>query len=114
MPLILHILEKEAWRKAKEQNIYAPESLQKEGFIHCSTLETVIEVANHLFRGQSGLLLLCIDHDKVFAKVLFEKTGNQERWVFPHIYGALNIDAVVQEIDFEPDLDGFFVLPTEL
>ena len=112
MPLILHIVEKQAWKKAKEQNIYAPQSLHLEGFIHCSTPETVVEVANHLFRGQSGLLLLCIDIDKVEVKVLFERVGNQERWAFPHIYGALNVDAVVREIEFEPNADGLFILPT--
>lgn len=114
MPLILHILEKEAWTKAKQQNIYAPESLEKEGFIHCSTPETVVEVANRLFRGQSNLLLLCIDLDKVAAKVLFEKVAEPEGWVFPHIYGALNVDAVVREIDFEPDANGLFTLPAGL
>lgn len=114
MPIILHIVEKEAWRKAKEQNVYAPQSLQTEGFIHCSTSETVIEVANRLFRGQSNLLLLCIDLDKVAAKVLFEKVAEPEGWIFPHIYGALNVDAVVREIDFEPDANGFFTLPAGL
>lgn len=114
MPLILHILEKEAWTKAKQQNIYASESLEKEGFIHCSTPETVVEVANRLFRGQSNLLLLCIDLDKVAAKVLFEKVAEPEGWVFPHIYGALNVDAVVREIDFEPDANGLFTLPARL
>lgn len=113
MPLILHIVEKQAWRKAKQQNIYAPQSLHSEGFIHCSTPETVVEVANHLFRGQSGLLLLCIDLDKVEAKVLFERVGNQDRWVFPHIYGALNVDAVVREVEFESNADGLFTLPAE-
>ena len=113
MPLILHIVEKQAWRKAKQQNIYAPQSLHSEGFIHCSTPETVVEVANHLFRGQSGLLLLCIDLDKVEAQVLFERVGNQERWIFPHIYGALNVDAVVREVEFEPNAYGLFTLPTK-
>jgi uncharacterized protein (DUF952 family) len=113
MLLILHIVEKQAWRKAKQQNIYAPQSLHSEGFIHCSTPETVVEVANHLFRGQSGLLLLCIDLDKVEAQVLFERVGNQERWIFPHIYGALNVDAVVREVEFEPNAFGLFTLPTE-
>src|SRR3712207_1717338 len=114
MPIILHIVEKEAWRKAKEQNVYAPQSLQTEGFIHCSTLETVVEVANRLFRGQPNLLLLCIDLEKVAAKVLFEKVADPEGWIFPHIYGTLNVDAVVREIDFEPDANGLFTLPAGL
>lgn len=114
MSIIFHIIAKETWRNAKEAKIYAPESLSSEGFIHCSTLETVVEVANYLFKGQSDLLLLCIEFDKVEAKVLFERVGQEERWVFPHIYGALNIDAVIEEIEFKPDSNGLFSLPAGL
>ncbi|MBE9053644.1 DUF952 domain-containing protein [Nostocales cyanobacterium LEGE 11386] len=112
--MILHIVDNSTWHKAKQQNKYAPASLQEEGFIHCSTLDTVIEVANYLFRGQHGLLLLSIELAKVKANVLFEQVGNQQRWVFPHIYGELNIDAVVQEIPFEPESNGCFRLPEAL
>jgi uncharacterized protein (DUF952 family) len=43
------------------------------------------------------------------AKVIGSYRGDE----FPHIYGALNLDAVVQAIDFEPTAQGFS-LPTEL
>ncbi len=33
---------------------------------------------------------------------------------FPHIYGPINLDAVIQVLDFEPDENGDFTLPTSL
>lgn len=111
MPVILHIIEHEAWSQAQRQGVYTPSSLQDEGFIHCSTPQLVVEVANFMFKGRSGLLLLCIDTAKVQAQIRYEQAGGQERWIFPHIYGALNLDAVVNTVESAPESDGSFVLP---
>ena len=81
-----------------------------EGFIHCSTRDQVIQVANARFRGQSGLVLLLIDSDKVTAEIIDENLEGGPQ-LFPHIYGELNTDAVAQVAEFAPDADGFFTLP---
>lgn len=82
-----------------------------DGFIHCSTREQVIQVANARFRGQSGLILLFIDTDKVTAEIIYENLEGGPQ-LFPHIYGELNTDAVVQVSDFEPAEDGYFSQPS--
>jgi uncharacterized protein (DUF952 family) len=49
----------------------------------------------------------------VEAQIVYEdlyETGKQ----YPHIYGALNLDAVVDVLDFAPNLDGEFTLPDSL
>ncbi|AST91188.1 MULTISPECIES: DUF952 domain-containing protein [Sutcliffiella] len=111
--MILHIIDKQEWSKAVTKGIYIPSSLESDGFIHCSTSEQTVDVANYLFKGRSGLVLLCIDSDKVGAKIIYEdlyETGK----LFPHIYGPLNIDAVTKVIHFTPNSDGTFDLPKEL
>jgi uncharacterized protein (DUF952 family) len=81
-----------------------------DGFIHCSTRDQVIQVANARFRGDSGLVLLHVDTDKVRHKIVYENLeGGQQ--LFPHIYGELNVDAVVRVAPFEPGADGSFSLP---
>ena len=81
-----------------------------DGFIHCSTPEQVVQVANLRFRGESGFVLLLIDPDKVKAEIIYENLeGGQQ--LFPHIYGGLNCDAVVKVAEFEPGPDGYFTLP---
>lgn len=89
-----------------EGNYRAP-TFEAEGFIHCSTREQVIQVADRRFRGQSGLVLLFIETERVDAEIIYENLeGGPE--LFPHIYGELNTDAVAQVAEFAPDDDGYF------
>lgn len=108
--MIYHIIKRSDWETAATQNSYAPLSLQDEGFIHCSTKAQILFPANQLYRGQSDLLLLQIDPEKVIPAIVYEdcyETGHD----FPHIYGPLNLDAVVKTIPFPSGEDGLFELP---
>ena len=110
MAMIFHITKREAWDSAKALGTYRTEMFPIEGFIHCSTPNQVIQVANVRFRGQTGLVLLSIDANKVTPEIRYENLeGGQQ--LFPHIYGELNIDAVVHVTKFEPAADGYFTLP---
>jgi uncharacterized protein (DUF952 family) len=113
MTTILHITHKTDWEQARAEGSYRADTLATEGFIHCSTPEQVIPVANHLFRGQPNLVLLVIDRDKVRAPIRDENLEGGTV-LFPHIYGPLNLDAVVDVLDFPPRADGSFELPSKL
>ena len=111
MAVIFHITTRAAF--AKDKAYYSPPAFQTEGFVHCSTVDQVIRVADARFRGQTGLVLLCLDTDKVNAQIRYENLeGGQE--LFPHIYGEINTDAVVLVAEFEPGVDGYFSLPDVL
>ena len=109
MAIIFHITTRKAWEGAAAEGIYQTETFPIDGFIHCSTHDQVIQVANIRFRGQMGLVLLSLDTDKVAAEIIYENLeGGQQ--LFPHIYGELNIDAVVRVAEFTPGADGYFKL----
>ena len=111
--MIFHITKRIEWEEAVRAGEYRAASLKEEGFIHCSTPEQVVRVANFLFAGQSGLVLLCIEVGKLDANVRYENCeGGQE--LFPHVYGSINLNAVLDVIDFNPDPDGRFRLPSEI
>jgi len=110
--MILHILPESAWAAAKESGEYRGDTLATEGFIHCSTPEQVVEVANLRFSGRQDLCLLVIDPKKVGPAILFEDGGNGR--IYPHIYGPLNLSAVTAVIPFVPLASGTFELPTRL
>lgn len=122
MPLILHITSRERWQAAQAPGEYRDPSLEKEGFIHTSTSEQVVRTGNRFYQGQSGLVLLCIDTDKLKARWVFEDASHPAPVAdetipnrpeqFPHIYGPLNVDAVVGVVDFVAEPDGLFVLPS--
>lgn len=110
MSIVYHIAERDTWRAAVAPSGYVDASLSAEGFIHCSTPEQVLHVANAFFRGRTGLVLLTIDTSRLRAEIRYENLeGGTE--LYPHLYGPLNLDAVVSAVPFEPDETGRFVLP---
>lgn len=112
MNTILHITQSQQWAAAKNLGGYRGDTLDSEGFIHCSTLAQVIGSADRFFKGQSDLVILVIDPARTQPEIRYE--GEEANNQFPHIYGELNIDAVVQAIDLAPAVDGSFKLPPEL
>jgi uncharacterized protein (DUF952 family) len=104
---ILHITTARAWADAKGAGVYAADSLATEGFIHCSKPEQVVWVANLRFRGRTDLVLLHIDPSRLDAKVVYENLEGGEQ-LFPHIYGAIPVSAVVDVMAFQPMADGRF------
>lgn len=99
--MIYHLTQKNKWEEALTKGFYDTASLYSEGFIHCSTKEQVQATLERFFKDQSEILVLSIEESKLNAplKYEFSNSVNQE---FPHIFGALNIDAVtdVQMIKF--------------
>ncbi|NJR38758.1 MAG: DUF952 domain-containing protein [Leptolyngbyaceae cyanobacterium CSU_1_4] len=110
MTLIFHLTPRSQWESAQGIRGYRGDTLDTEGFIHCSKLEQVVGVANRFYAGQTGLVLLSIAIARLQTELRYEAIDGDE---FPHLYGALNLDAVVQVIDFEPTPAGF-ELPSEL
>ena len=108
---IYHITEEKTWLEGLENGSYKPQGIPQDGFIHCSSREQVLKVANSFYRGQAGLVLLVIDIEKVAAEIKWENLeGGIEQ--FPHIYGSLNLEAVSSIHAFPPQLDGSFVFPS--
>jgi uncharacterized protein (DUF952 family) len=116
--MILHIVGESEWVEAVGRGSYAPASLPAEGFVHCSTLAQVVSTANRFYRGQNGLVVLCIDEERLAVELRYEKPagarGEAAGEVFPHLYGELNVDAVVRVVELPCEVDGSFRLPEGL
>lgn len=117
---ILHLASNEAWLATEKQGTYHADSLSVEGFIHCSKPSQIVGVANTFYHGQEGLVLLVIDPTRLQSKLKWEPPAEPEPThageddLFPHIYGPLNLDAVLDVLPFEPGKDGKFILPEAL
>lgn len=118
--MILHITTQTDWQNAQKKGKYTAPSLDNEGFIHCSTVKQAVDTANLFFKGQNGLVLLCINESKLMSECRFESpTGGMHHNpdagnLFPHVYGPINLSAVIKVLDFPTDNNGMFTLPEEL
>ena len=111
MSVIYHIALAGDWEQAVEDGQYRISTrgltLAEVGFIHSSTAAQVAAVANAYYKGAADLLLLVIDTDRVGAEIRWEDVPGSEA-PYPHIYGPLNTDAVIETRPFEPGSDGEF------
>ena len=103
--VLLHITHPQALKL--DWKVYEPQSLDKEGFIHCSTVEQVMDTANRFYPSDPDLLVLVIDPNRLAAELRWENLEGGQT-LFPHIYGALNREAVLKIVRLVPGPDGCF------
>jgi uncharacterized protein (DUF952 family) len=97
MPVIYHVTTAADWATAQQKGIYEHPSLSAEGFIHCSQDHQVAGVLERYFAGQSNLIKLVIDTDKLTSKFVFDWSPTTQD-TFPHVYGPVNCSAVTDVI----------------
>ncbi|MFJ1971911.1 DUF952 domain-containing protein [Streptomyces sp. NPDC087903] len=103
---ILHITERSLWDAARTRGAYEMSTrgrtLREEGFIHCSTRDQLPRVAAFLYGSPDGpedLVVLVVDPARLDAEVRYEapEPGGER---FPHVYGPIAVDAVVDVEDW--------------
>ena len=116
--MIFHITSRIAWNEAQQSGDYRAESLATEGFIHCSTISQVLPVAENFYKSQSRLVLLVIEPVLLSSPLKWEAPsggspppGVPKGDPFPHIYGSINLDAVIKVVDLEKNEADEFILP---
>ncbi|GAA0538883.1 DUF952 domain-containing protein [Paractinoplanes ferrugineus] len=114
--MILHICPRASWEDARAKGVYEGDTLATQGFIHCSTAEQVAVPATALFRGRTDLLLLQIDEARLPVPVTWEEGDppHPDGKLFPHLYAALPLEAVVAVTEYLPGADGSFARPPGL
>jgi len=80
-----------------------------DGYIHLSTAEQVTETVDKHFAGQTGLYIAAVDLAVLGDAVKWEPSRGGQ--LFPHVYAALPLDAVVAYGPLERDADGAVRLP---
>jgi uncharacterized protein (DUF952 family) len=101
---IYHIAVRADWERALTDGVYTRSSVDKtlaeEGFIHASTAAQVPVVAAAYYRDAPDLVLLVIDTERVGPELRYEQVPGQPD-PYPHIYGPLNLDAVLETRPFQ-------------
>jgi uncharacterized protein (DUF952 family) len=114
--MILHFCPRAEWEAAVSAGSYAADSLESQGFIHCSTPEQVAVPATALARGRQDIVLLEIDEARLAKPVVWEQGDPPDPggMLFPHVYEAIPVAAVVAVHGYLPGPDGAFHPPEGL
>lgn len=108
--VLVHLCGTQQWDQARRRGGIRPADAGGGEFIHLSTPGQVHLPANRLYRGREDLVLLHIDPARLDAPVLWEPgvPTDPESMLFPHLYGALPLAAVVRVTAYPPGADGTF------
>ena len=109
--VIYHLVAAEYYRDTDRTQPYTPEPFADEGFIHCTDgIANVVSVANRYYKDDQRMYVaLAVDPAKVEAEIKYE---DPER-IYPHIYGPLNRDAIVDLLPMLRGADGTFLPPRQ-
>jgi uncharacterized protein (DUF952 family) len=98
--MIYKILSVADWEAAQAAGRFAGSADdRRDGFIHFSDSSQVIGTAAKYFSGQAELVLLTVDPGRL-PDLRWERSRDDA--LFPHLYGALQLDAVYR-VDRLPD-----------
>lgn len=110
---IYHICRREEWWAAKAAGAYGGSSQDTaDGFIHFSSAAQVVKSAAKHRAGQEGLVLLRVDPVKLGMALKWEASRGGH--LFPHLYGALPVAAVIGEYDLPLGPGGRHEFPKDL
>jgi uncharacterized protein (DUF952 family) len=110
MSTIYHICRREEWEAAARAGRYLGSAQDKaDGFIHFSSAAQVKASAARHRAGQTGLVLVAVDAGRLGPALKWEPSRGGA--LFPHLYGALPVDAVVAVHDLPLGRDGAHVFP---
>ena len=113
--MIYHIALAAAWEAALTAGEYRLSTLGRtlddEGFIHASTSAQVREVADRFYAGvREPVVLLTIDERRLTVPLQWDAVPGRPD-PFPHLYGALDVGAVVLATPLPRDAEGRLKLP---
>jgi uncharacterized protein (DUF952 family) len=109
--ILYHLCRSDEWQIARANGRYDGSSQDlADGFIHFSTGRQVEDSARRHRAGQTGLVLIIVDSASLDdAKLRWEPaTGGQ---LFPHLYGPLDLSAVLEVRDLPLGADGAHQFP---
>lgn len=117
MKTIVLITRQPVWEETQAKGEYSQSTidstLEEVGFIHATFPDQTMEVLPR-FKDRDQVVLLLVDVDKVTVPIQYETALSGRPGTFPHIYGALNTDAVYETVVLKKDEAGDFIAPEEL
>ena len=110
MTVIYKICPVPLWKAAERTGVFRGSEVdRRDGFIHFSSANQVVETAGKHFVGQNGLLLVRVDSAKLGDRLKWEPSRGGA--LFPHLYGDLDLTAVMRVEPLPLGPDGRHIFP---
>ena len=96
--MIFHITDAATWAASQQRGSHTGSTrdldLADEGYIHCSTAQQWRGVVQRFYADDEDLVLLHVDEQLLTSPLVYEQLPGAPE-PFPHVYGPINLDAVV-------------------
>ena len=104
-----HLVAEDVWASLDAGEPYRHESLEREGFIHCTDgADAMCDTANrHYGDDPRAFLVLTVDLDRAGSPWRFDEPGSP----YPHIYGPVDRAAILDVRPMPREADGTFRSP---
>lgn len=100
--LIYKICTREMWEETQKTGQFPGMPIDhQDGYIHLSTEQQNAGTIRKYFRGQTGLMLLAVEAEKLGDALRWENSTTGRRGSFPHLYGPLPLSAIVEASPFD-------------
>jgi len=110
MATIYKICTATLWDAAKEAGVFRGAPIDfEDGYIHFSAVDQIADTAARYYVGVDNIVLLAVDTAKLGGSLRYEPASDGRR--FPHLYGELNLDAVLWAKPLPLGSDGRHVFP---
>jgi uncharacterized protein (DUF952 family) len=107
---IYKIVPQKLWSEATKTGTFNGSPVDiADGFIHFSTAAQVRGTAAKHFAGQTGLLLIAVDADRLGDALRWEPSRGGD--LFPHLYAPLPVHAAVSIEPLALGADGQHIWP---
>jgi uncharacterized protein (DUF952 family) len=105
MTRIYKILPRIEWDAARAEGAFRGSAVDlADGYIHFSTAAQAQETASRHFAGKVGLVVLEVDGDALGPDLRWEPSRGGD--LFPHLYGDLDVAAVLRVLPAPLDAEG--------
>ena len=110
LTIIYKICPAALWREAERQGVFRGSPVDRQdGFIHFSSAEQAPETAAKHFAGERDLVLLRVDAARLGNRLKWEPSRGGA--LFPHLYGGLEVAAVIRVDPLPLAADGHHKFP---
>ena len=111
--MIFHLTSETVWHRALAEGRFTPPAADlSDGFLHFSTAGQLRESAERHARDRADLCLICVDETVLGADLKWEVSRNGQE--FPHLYGSLPMQAVIDTRAIALDADGVPIIPDDV